>query len=78
MLLLLAACKGCWWVLEQPHSSVMEHLPILQHLFGMIPTFRHTMSMADYGGPTVKGTCLYSSYLDQLNEPRNAMRDGKK
>lgn len=61
VLALLCAAKMCWWVLEQPQSSVMEYLPIMQSLWQLLPTWKHTMKMADYGGPTVKGTHLYSS-----------------
>lgn len=63
ILLLVASCRGCWWCLEQPISSCMEHLPCFQHLLRILEVRKYTMSMADYGGPTEKRTIIYSSAL---------------
>lgn len=62
VLVLLAAAKYCWTVLEQPSSSVMEHLPVMQQLWSLVPHVKHTMCMGDYGSPTLKRTHLYSSH----------------
>ena len=63
VLVLLAAAKYCWTVLEQPSSSVMEHLPVMQQLWSLVPHVKHTMCMGDYGSPTLKRTHLYSRAL---------------
>ena len=63
ILVLVCAAKACWWVLEQPSSSTMELLPVMQQLWRLLPSVKYTMAMADYGGPTVKSTNLYSSGL---------------
>jgi len=65
LLIVLAASKACWWVMEQPSSSVMEDLPIMQYIWGLLGCYKHKMAMADYGAPTLKKTHLYSrSWVD--------------
>ena len=59
---LLCACRGIWFVLEQPHSSVMEFHPCFQALCRLITIHRYSMKMLDYGAPTQKRTVLYSSH----------------
>ena len=61
ILLLVASCRGAWWVMEQPSSSSMEHMPMFQHLARLLGIRKLKMSMADFGAPTVKRTILYSS-----------------
>lgn len=60
---LLCAAKGVWFILEQPHSSVMEYHPVFQSLAKLLRIHRFTMKMLDYGAPSVKRTHLYSSPL---------------
>lgn len=64
VLVVLAAAKGCFWVLEQPGSSTMEYHPLFQRLMRMIHVRRLSISMSDFGAPTKKHTYLYtgSSY----------------
>lgn len=61
ILLLVASCRGAWWVMEQPSSSSMEHMPMFQHLVRLLGIQRLKMCMADFGAPTIKRTLLYSS-----------------
>lgn len=63
ILLLVASCKGCWWIMEQPSTSCMEYMPCFQQLMRLIDVHKLNMCMADYGSPTVKRTSLYSSTL---------------
>ena len=63
ILLLLASCKGCWWIMEQPSTSTMEFMPCFQHLMAMVRVRKMVLSLADYGSPTLKRTNLYSSHL---------------
>ncbi|CAK9005890.1 Uncharacterized protein SCF082_LOCUS8786 [Durusdinium trenchii] len=76
ILLLVASCRGCWWCLEQPISSCMEHLPCFQHLLRILEVRKYTMSMADYGGPTEKRTIIYSSSnaIDDLQHHKQPRR----
>lgn len=61
ILLLIAACKGANWIMEQPGTSLMEYLPCFQALMGLVSVRKMTLSLADFGSPTVKRTILYSS-----------------
>ncbi|CAK9023459.1 unnamed protein product, partial [Durusdinium trenchii] len=49
-----------WWILEQPKGSCMEDHPAFQYFMRQVTTFRHYMTMGEYGGPTQKPTWLYS------------------
>ena len=62
ILLWVLAAKGCWWIVEQPSSSLMEYHVLFQRFLSMIPVRRLSICMADYGGPTLKPTYLYSSH----------------
>lgn len=64
ILMLLCAAKGVWFVLEQPSSSIMERLPLFQKFLALKPMFKMSINMADYGGPTLKPTVLYSSAFE--------------
>ena len=61
ILVLLCASKGCFWVLEQPMSSVMEWHPLFQRMLKLLVVRKLLIKMANYGGPTEKKTWLYSS-----------------
>ena len=61
ILVVLAASKGCFWVLEQPMSSVMEHHPLFQAVIKLLGMRKLLISMSKYGGPTEKKTLLYAS-----------------
>lgn len=61
LICLLCASRGIWFVLEQPHSSVMEYHPCFQFLCRLLTIHRFSMKMLDYGSPTQKRTVLYSS-----------------
>ena len=61
VLLVLCACKGVWWVLEQPMTSTMEYHPLFQKVIKLLGMRRLLVSMARFGGPTDKKTWLYSS-----------------
>ncbi|CAK9021539.1 Uncharacterized protein SCF082_LOCUS15391 [Durusdinium trenchii] len=76
ILCILAACKACWWVLEQPASSIMEYHPSFQRMLRLLGgTRRMMLCMSNYGGQTRKATVLYSSHgeiddlLDEATEP---------
>ncbi|CAJ1372520.1 unnamed protein product [Effrenium voratum] len=61
VLLWIAAALQCWWVLEQPQGSLMEHYAPFQAFLKRVRAWRHRMKMLDYGGPSAKPTWLYSS-----------------
>ncbi|CAL1151782.1 unnamed protein product [Cladocopium goreaui] len=76
ILLLLASCKGCWWLMEQPSTSTMEYMPCFQHLMALVSVRKMVLSLADYGSPTLKRTNLYSSSdaIDSLPDYRTPRR----
>ena len=61
VLLLLCSCKGIFWVLEQPGTSVMEFHPVFQCLLKLLSVRRLQFRMSRFGAPTPKPTVLYSS-----------------
>ena len=61
VLIVLCACKGVWWVLEQPMTSTMEYHPLFQKVIKLLGMRKLLVSMARFGGPTDKKTWLYSS-----------------
>lgn len=61
VLMLLCACKGIFWALEQPSSSTMEWHPLFQRLIKLVTVRRIFFRMSQFGGPTPKRTVLYSS-----------------
>lgn len=63
LLLLVAAAKGCWWVCEQPATSLMEKHVLFQRLLRLVAVHKLRIRMSDYGAPTPKPTILYSSPL---------------
>lgn len=62
ILCILAAAKMMWWVLEQPQSSVMHLHPMFQYMIRLLGVHRLRVTMSSFGGPTKKGTHLYSSH----------------
>lgn len=67
LLCLLASCKGIWWVLEQPTTSLMHEHPMFKHLAKLVGIRRIRINMSSYGGPTKKATHLYSSLSAECN-----------
>ena len=63
ILVVLAAAKGCFWILEQPQSSCMQWHQLFQKLMAMIPVRRISIAMSNFGGPTPKRTYLYTGDL---------------
>ena len=61
VLCILAAAKGCFWLLEQPASSIMELHPLFQAAIRLLGMHRLCIAMGRYGAPTPKRTILYSS-----------------
>ncbi|CAK8998358.1 unnamed protein product [Durusdinium trenchii] len=78
LLLLLAAARGVWWVLEQPKGSLLEYHPAMQRVLRRIRVWRKYVRMADYAAASDKGTWLHSSRpeiedLDQF-KPRRVVK----
>ena len=63
VLMILAACKGCWSILEQPQSSLMSCHPTFQRMLKLLRIFKVTVKMCDYGGSTDKPLTLFSSHF---------------
>lgn len=61
LLCLLWSAKACWWVLEQPASSIMHLHPLFQYLIKKVNVRRKVINMSSFGAPTPKRTLLYSS-----------------
>lgn len=70
ILCVLAAAKACWWVLEQPSTSIMELHPTFQKVLHMLNVHKLSMNMQDFGGETQKATLLYSRVLALSNKIR--------
>lgn len=67
VLMLLCACKGIFWCLEQPSSSTMECHPLFQRLLRLTTVRRLSIRMSEFGAPTPKRTILYASYLKSFS-----------
>ena len=69
ILVILAACKACFWILEQPSTSIMHLHPLFQYCVRRIGVERLMIAMGDYGAPTPKRTILFTgrSRLVELN-----------
>lgn len=63
LLILLAASRGIFWVLEQPRGSLLQHHVAFQLMTRKIKVWRKHIRMGDYGGETQKGTWLYSGVM---------------
>ncbi|CAK9111848.1 unnamed protein product, partial [Durusdinium trenchii] len=70
ILLTLAAAKCCFWVLEQPMTSVMEYHPLFQKALRMLNMRRMSISMSHYGAPHTKATVLRPGHecIDDLRD----------
>ena len=64
VLVLLASAKGCWWLLEQPGSSLMEYHPTFQKTLAILGSVRRlSLNLGDFGHQSRKATLLYSRNL---------------
>ncbi|CAK9096088.1 Uncharacterized protein SCF082_LOCUS45127 [Durusdinium trenchii] len=69
VLLLLAAAKSIFWILEQPINSLMEHHPIFQALMKLVPIRRMPTHMSWFGG---------HKEMDHINDYANKALKGNK
>lgn len=68
VLVVLAAAKAVFWVLEQPMTSCMEWHPLFQKVIRMTGMQKLLVTMGKFGAPTPKKTLLYTSgFLASLN-----------
>ena len=65
ILIILAASKGCFWVLEQPRGSLLQQHPGFQKVLQLLRVWRKHIKMGNFGAATEKGTWLYSGYWIQ-------------
>ncbi|CAK9078191.1 unnamed protein product [Durusdinium trenchii] len=72
ILLLLAATRGVWSILEQPSTSLMHLHPTFQRVMAMMNIRRLGIRMSDFGGASRKSTLLYSKIDQMLAERRPA------
>lgn len=64
VLVVLAAARGVWWLVEQPRTSLMELHPTFQRMLALLQNVRRiSVCLGDFGGPTKKPTILYSRIL---------------
>lgn len=61
-LLFMVSAMGLFWIVEQPSTSLMELHPHWQWFITVVPVFRHTIHMRDFGGESQKGTYLDCSH----------------
>ena len=64
ILMVIAAAKAVWSILEQPGSSIMEFHPSFQKTLKILGLGKLRMKMAHFGGETNKPTILYSRSLN--------------
>ena len=67
LVLYIYLALGIYWLIEQPLSSVFEHLPRFKWLCTITKIYKLTFRMDRFGSDTPKGTVLYS--------PRPFVRD---
>ena len=60
LLIMLAAARGCFWLLEQPRGSLLESHPCVQLLMRKLTIYRKHIRMSEFGAESEKGTWLYS------------------
>ena len=60
LLILLAASRGIFWVLEQPRGSLLELHPAFEMLMQKVRVWRKALNMSNYGADSEKPTWLYS------------------
>lgn len=68
ILILIAASKGCFWIVEQPRGSLLQEHPGFQKVLHLLRVWRKHIKMGNYGAATEKGTWLYSGYLSQFSK----------
>jgi hypothetical protein len=61
LLVLLILAKGCWFVLEQPKNSLMQHHARFQQLIRLTKLIRVSLNMGEFGAHTLKPSWLYSN-----------------
>ena len=66
LIILLAASRGIFWVLEQPRGSLLEMHPAFQLLMRKLRVWRKALNMAAFGGESEKPTWLYSGQDSQV------------
>ena len=62
ILLLVAASRGIFWLLEQPKGSLFEFHPQIQAVFTLLRCYRKHIHMGDFGAGSQKPTWLYSGW----------------
>ena len=60
LVLYIYLALGIYWLIEQPLSSVFEHLPRFKWLCTITKIYKLTFRMDRFGSDTPKGTVLYS------------------
>lgn len=66
LLILLAAARGVWIILEQPKGSLLQYHPAFVRVTKLIRMWRKFVKMGDFGAMSEKGTWLYSSWGPKL------------
>lgn len=56
------AARGCWFNIEQPLGSIMEHHPLFQRFVAILRLYRHNTAMGSFGLAAWKPTWIYSSH----------------
>ena len=59
--LFVLEARGCWWILEQPMSSLLEEHPRFQQFISSHVVWRYTLRMGAFGAETAKPHWLYSN-----------------
>ena len=60
LLLIIAFCRGLFFVLEQPRGSLLEVHPAMQKIFRKFQIYRKAIKMGNFGAGSDKPTWLYS------------------
>lgn len=60
LLLIIAFCRGLFFVLEQPRGSLLEVHPATQKIFRKFQVYRKAIKMGNFGAGSDKPTWLYS------------------
>ena len=60
LLLIIAFCRGLFFVLEQPRGSLLELHPAMQKIFRKFQFYRKAIKMGNFGAGSDKPTWLYS------------------
>lgn len=63
IILLIAAARSLFWILEQPQNSLFQFHPLVEKVLSMVPAYRYSMRMGDYGARSQKLTWLYTCQL---------------